>query len=534
MELHGRSIIGNQPTDTVSDDGSGFRAFDPAVGQSLDPLFCEATPADVERAFAFAESAFGTYGRKSPEEIAGFLERIAEKIVALGEELIERASAETGLPVKRLVGERSRTVSQLQMFADIVKEGSWVEATIDLPQPERKPLPKPDVRRMLIPLGPIVVFGASNFPLAFSVAGGDTASAFAAGNPVIVKAHPAHPGTSELVAEAIVRAVDETGLPAGIFSLLQGNSPELSLSLARHPATAAIGFTGSLRAGRAIYDAATRRPCPIPVYAEMGSVNPVFVLPGALTERADALASGLLQSVTLGVGQFCTCPGLVVGQQDGPMVSFLQQLEELIDTASPATMLHSGILHSYEEGLHRLAKIEGVRLRLSGAPAQKNKTEAQAAVLATDSNTFLKHGELGEEVFGPATVIVTCSSRKDMMDVASTLGGHLTATVHGTADDLREFKDLIVLLEKKVGRLIYNGFPTGVEVCAAMQHGGPYPATTDPRTTSVGGAAIKRFARPVCFQNFPQESLPIELQNNNQRRIWRTVDGELTKEDLHS
>ncbi len=531
MSIHGRSIVEGKP---ASGGSERFQALNPATGEPLEPVFFAATASDVDQALSLAENAFDVFRQQAADTTASFLENIAAQILTVGDQLIARASAETGLPVPRLIGERTRTLDQLRMFAGMVREGSWVEAIIDLPQPERKPLPKPDLRRMLIGIGPVVVFGASNFPLAFSVAGGDTASAFAAGNPVIVKAHPAHPGTSELVAEAIVRAVDETGLPAGIFSLLQGNSPELSLSLARHPATAAIGFTGSLRAGRAIYDAATRRPCPIPVYAEMGSVNPVFVLPGALTERADALASGLLQSVTLGVGQFCTCPGLVVGQQDGPMVSFLQQLEELIDTASPATMLHSGILHSYEEGLHRLAKIEGVRLRLSGAPAQKNKTEAQAAVLATDSNTFLKHGELGEEVFGPATVIVTCSSRKDMMDVASTLGGHLTATVHGTADDLREFKDLIVLLEKKVGRLIYNGFPTGVEVCAAMQHGGPYPATTDPRTTSVGGAAIKRFARPVCFQNFPQESLPIELQNNNQRRIWRTVDGELTKEDLHS
>ena len=531
MSIHGRSIVEGKP---ASGGSERFQALNPATSEPLEPVFFAATASDVDQALSLAENAFDVFRQQAADTTASFLENIAAQILTVGDQLIARASAETGLPVPRLIGERTRTLDQLRMFAGMVREGSWVEAIIDLPQPERKPLPKPDLRRMLIGIGPVVVFGASNFPLAFSVAGGDTASAFAAGNPVIVKAHPAHPGTSELVAEAIVRAVDETGLPAGIFSLLQGNSPELSLSLARHPATAAIGFTGSLRAGRAIYDAATRRPCPIPVYAEMGSVNPVFVLPGALTERADALASGLLQSVTLGVGQFCTCPGLVVGQQDGPMVSFLQQLEELIDTASPATMLHSGILHSYEEGLHRLAKIEGVRLRLSGAPAQKNKTEAQAAVLATDSNTFLKHGELGEEVFGPATVIVTCSSRKDMMDVASTLGGHLTATVHGTADDLREFKDLIVLLEKKVGRLIYNGFPTGVEVCAAMQHGGPYPATTDPRTTSVGGAAIKRFARPVCFQNFPQESLPIELQNNNQRRIWRTVDGELTKEDLHS
>ncbi|HEX9422573.1 MAG TPA: aldehyde dehydrogenase (NADP(+)) [Pyrinomonadaceae bacterium] len=531
MELHGRSIIGNQPTDTVSDDGSGFRAFDPAVGQSLDPLFCEATPADVERAFAFAESAFGTYGRKSPEEIAGFLERIAEKIVALGEELIERASAETGLPVKRLVGERSRTVSQLQMFADIVKEGSWVEATIDRAQLEREPLPKPDVRRMLIPLGPIVVFGASNFPLAFSVAGGDTASAFAAGNPVIVKAHPAHPATSEMVARAIVSAAQETGMPDGIFSLLQGASHQLSIKVVQHPAAAAVGFTGSLNAGRAIFDAAMQRPTPIPVYAEMGSINPVFMLPGALREKADALAAGLQQSVTLGAGQFCTCPGLVVGLKDAAMDHFAEMVGALIEKSPPATMLHQGILRTYRESVQRLKQMNGLWARQALKTADEDKTEGEATLFATDAETFLKNEELSEEVFGPTTVIVSCASRDEIMKVARNLRGHLTATIHGTAEDLEEFRDLVNLLQKKVGRLVYNGFPTGVEVCAAMHHGGPYPATTDARATSVGAYAIKRFVRPVCFQNFPQDVLPAELQDKNHLAIWRTVNGQLTRAD---
>jgi len=412
-----------------------------------------------------------------------------------------------------------------------VKEGSWIEAIIDRAQPERVPLPKPDVRRMLIAIGPVVVFGASNFPLAFSVAGGDTASALAAGNPVIVKAHPAHPGTSELVARAIARAAEESGMPAGTISLLQGTSPDLSLSLARHPAAAAVGFTGSLKAGRAIYDAAVQRPSPIPVYAEMGSINPVFVLPGALRERGEAFAVGLQQSVTLGVGQFCTCPGLVVGQQSEAMNNVIQRMEGLMGAATPATMLYPGILHSFQNGVRRLGALPGVALRSSVATADETKTEAQAAVFVTNSETLLEHQELGEELFGPSTVIATCTSKEDILKVARSLQGHLTATIHGTKDDLSEFRDLIDVLQEKVGRLVYNGFPTGVEVCAAMHHGGPYPATTDSRSTSVGKQAIKRFARPICFQNFPQEALPVVLQDANSRKIWRTIDGELTKDD---
>jgi len=531
MELHGRSIIGNEATDAVSDNGPTFRAFNPALGQQLEPLFFEATPTDIERSFVLAENAFAIYGRKSPEEIANFLERIGEKVVALGEELIERGSAETGLPTKRLVGERGRTVSQLQMFADIVREGSWVEATIDRAQLGREPLPKPDVRRMLIPLGPVVVFGASNFPLAFSVAGGDTASALAAGNPVIVKAHPAHPGTSEMVARAIVSAAKETGMPNGVFSLLQGTSNQLSIKIVKNPSAAAVGFTGSLKAGRAIYDAATQRPNPIPVYAEMGSVNPVFVLPGALREGTNALAAGLQESVTLGVGQFCTCPGLVVGLQDAAMDHFVAAVGDLIEKTPPATMLHQGILRTYREGVQRLGQLDGLHSRQASKPADESKTEAQPAVFATSAETFLRHEELGEEVFGPATVIVSCASRGEIMRVARNLHGHLTATIQGTAEDLEEFRDLISLLQKKVGRLVYNGFPTGVEVCAAMHHGGPYPATTDVRATSVGGYAIKRFARPVCFQNFPQDALPVELQDKNHRALWRTVDNQLTRDD---
>ncbi len=531
MELHGKSIIGNLSPGAVNGDGQTFRAYNPAVGQELDPVFYEATDAEVNLALSSAESAFDVYRSKSAEEIAGFLNAIAERIIALGDELIVRASAETGLPTKRLTGERARTVGQFRMFADLVAEGSWVEATIDRAQSERKPLPQPDVRRMLIPLGPVAVFGASNFPLAFSVAGGDTASALAAGNPVIVKAHPAHPGTSEMVGRAIVTAAEATGMPAGVFSLLQGTTHELSLKVVWHPATSAVGFTGSLTGGRAIFDAAAQRPNPIPVFAEMGSVNPVFVLPGALRERGADFAVGLQQSVTLGVGQFCTCPGLVVGLQDAGMTEFKQRIEELAATASPATMLHPGILRAYDEGVRRLEGTRGVETVRSRVETDAQKTEAGPAVFITDSNTLFSHKELTDEVFGPSTVIVRCNNREEMLRVARELEGHLTATIHGTVADIEEFRDLIELLQKKVGRVVFNGFPTGVEVCAAMHHGGPYPATTDARATSVGSYAIKRFARPVCFQDAPQTILPVELQDKNQRVIWRMVDGHLTHDD---
>lgn len=528
MHLHGKSIIGAEPT--IS-EGASFRAFNPALGEQLDPLFYEATDTDIERAFTLADSAFDIYRQKSAAEIAAFLDRIAEEIVALGEHLIHRAALETGLPVQRLTGECARTTGQLNMFANVVREGSWIEAIIDRAQPERKPLPKPDLRRMLIPIGPVVVFGASNFPLAFSVAGGDTASALAAGNPVVVKGHPAHPGTSELVARAIVRAAEMSNMPAGVFSLFQGKSNELSLKVVQHPDAAAVGFTGSLKAGRAIFDAASRRPIPIPVYAEMGSVNPVFVLPGALRERSNEVAEGLKRSVTMGAGQFCTCPGLVVGLHDSAMVDFTARMEELIESASPATMLHPGILCSYRAGVSRLEKINGVRSHRSKTTAVDCHTESEVAMFVTDAETFQKHDELGEELFGPSTVIVNCASKQELMGIARELRGHLTATVHGTAEDLVEFNDLIQLLQKKVGRLVFNGFPTGVEVCAAMHHGGPYPATTDAHWTSVGAAAIKRFARPICYQNFPQETLPVELRNRNECGIWRTLDNELTRAD---
>lgn len=528
MKIHGQNIIGKE----ISKRGAQtFRAFNPARGEQLEELFHEATIEEINQALEQAERAFHEYRQRPAADIAAFLERIADEIIELGDALIKRTGAETGLPEARLTGERARTVSQLRMFADVVREGSWVEASIDRALPDRQPLPKPDLRRMLIPMGPVVVFGASNFPLAFSVAGGDTASALAAGCPVVVKAHPAHPGTSEIVAGAIIKAIEATAMPDGLFSMLHGVGHEVSLALVRHPLTRAVGFTGSLRAGRALFDAAAARPDPIPVYAEMGSTNPVFVLPRLLRERGDAFAEGLKASVTLGTGQFCTNPGLVVGLEDEGLRRMTEKVNTLITGTPPATMLYPGILRAYKEGVEKFKVVGGVRVVQSETTPRAEGTEAGAAVFTTDANTLMENPQLGEELFGPSTLIVSCSSREEMERIARGLHGHLTATIHGTAEDLAEFKWLVSILENKVGRLVFNGFPTGVEVCASMQHGGPYPATTDARSTSVGTAAIKRFARPVCYQNFPQESLPVELRNANERNIWRLVDNEWAKED---
>jgi len=528
MELNGKSIIASK---TVDGGGNRFPAFAPALGKSIEPQFEAVTAEQVNQTLEAAEAAFHEYRQFSPERRAGFLEKIAEEILALGDALIERAHLETGLPKDRLTGERGRTVNQLKMFADLIREGSWVDARIDRAIPDRQPLPKPDLRRMLMPIGPVVVFGASNFPLAFSVAGGDTASALAAGCPVIVKAHHAHPGTSELVARAIAKAVEAAEMPAGVFSMLFGAGREVGVGLVKHPLTKAVGFTGSLSGGRALFDAAASRPDPIPVFAEMGSVNPVFILPGALRERADAIADGLKNSVMLGVGQFCTSPGLAIGLLDDNFAQFADKLNGLISTAQPGTMLYPGILEGYEAGVKKLSEIEGLQTTQSKIEPDAAKTEARPAVLATNARTFMRHHELSEEVFGPATLVVSCDSREEMERIARNLEGHLTATIHGTAEDIRDHTWLVSILENKAGRLIFNGYPTGVEVCASMHHGGPYPAMTDSRATSVGTAAIYRFARPVCYQGFPQEALPVELRNVNQRGIWRLVDNQLTKDN---
>ena len=516
----GKNLIAGTAVDAV--DGT-FTA-----GGAL-ATFEEASNTLVDRAVEAAGGAFEEFRRLPAEARAAFLESIAAGVEA-SDELIDAARIETSLPGPRLTGERARTAGQLRMFATLVREGSWVDARIDGALPERTPIPRPDIRRMLVPLGPVAVFGASNFPLAFSVAGGDTASALAAGCPVVVKAHPAHPATSEVAARVILDAANASGMPAGVVSLLQSTRNDVARALVQHPGIKAVGFTGSLRAGRALFDAAASRPEPIPVYAEMGSVNPMFILPRAAAERAAAIANGLKESVTLGVGQFCTNPGLTIGMGDPGFDDVVGQLEVLMRDAVPGTMLTPAICGAYQSGALRLSGIDGVSTTRSSATVQDS--QGVPALFVTRAEVFLAQHELREELFGPSTVVVRCGSRDEVYRVAQQLDGQLTATIHGTAADLEEYAPLVSILENKAGRLIINGFPTGVEVCPSMQHGGPYPATTDSRSTSVGTAAIHRFVRPVAYQNFPPSLLPVELQDGNARAIWRTVNGQLTKSPL--
>lgn len=518
----------NAPITTTSSTDS-FQGINPATGESLPGHFQEATTDEVAQACELAAKAFSKYRKKSGDEKAQFLEQIATEIEALGDELLIRAQAESGLPLARLTGERGRTTGQLRLFAEYLREGSWVNARIDTALPDRQPLPRPDLRQILRPLGPVGIFGASNFPLAFSVAGGDTASALAAGCPVVVKGHPAHPGTSKLVGEAISRAVAVCDMPAGTFSIVQGRTVAVGMAIVNHPAIKAVGFTGSFRGGKALFDAAARRPEPIPVYAEMGSTNPVFFLPKILQEKGSALAQSYIGSVTLGTGQFCTNPGLAVVQQSPEADTFLQEAGNTVTKSQPSAMLTQGIQRAFTEGIGKLSGAEGVNV-VAQATAVDSFAHGTPTLLKTSADALLANRALAEEVFGPSSVVVEASSREQLLAVAKGLEGHLTATVYGTDDELLEYADLLEILEQKVGRLLINGFPTGVEVSHAMQHGGPYPATTDSRSTSVGTNAILRFARPVCYQNFPNALLPDELKANNPLHIWRLVDGKWTNE----
>lgn len=525
MTVTGDNFVGTRKS---AQGGQTFRAFDPVANAALDPEFHSATEAEVDSAVQLAEEAFQVYRRKSGKERAAFLVKIAEEIEALGDALINRCHQETGLPLARLQSERGRTTGQLRMFADLISEGSWVDARIETALPDRQPIPKPDLRSMLIALGPVGVFGASNFPLAFSVAGGDTASALAAGCTVVCKAHPSHPGTSELVAGAILRAAEKTGMPNGVFSLLHGPGPEVGLAIVRHPLIQAIGFTGSFGGGKALFDEAAKRPVPIPVYAEMGSINPVFILPDAQNSKAEELSNMVSASVTLGVGQFCTNPGILVTQSGRTVSEFEKLLAKKIEACPAGPMLSPGIKKNYESGLDNLKRQPDVEL-LSQGKADGVNTAGVPHVLRTSVKNFLSNHELGKEVFGPSTLIVASETREDLLEVAKAMDGQLTATLIGTLEELPNYADLVNVLERKVGRLIVNGLPTGVEVCHAMVHGGPFPATTDSRSTSVGTAAIFRFARAVCYQGFPQSLLPDELKDGNPLSIWRLVNGQRTK-----
>jgi 2,5-dioxopentanoate dehydrogenase len=531
IEIQGTNIIG---FGQFAGSANILRGFNPREGVAIEPDFHEANASEVDKALDLAEAAAVELRALSGERIADFLLAVREEIIALGDPLLQRASLESGLDIARLTGERDRTTNQLKMFADLVREGSWLDVRIDPAIPDRKPLPRVDLRRMLRPIGPVAVFGASNFPLAFSVAGGDTAAAFAAGNPVVVKAHPAHPGTSELVARAIVQAVRKQSLPEGTFSMLNGVTPETSLAVVNHPKTKAVAFTGSERAGRALFDAASRRPEPIPVFAEMGSTNPIFVLAGALDGegKPESLAEALFKSATIGVGQFCTCPGLVFAVEGEPLTAFVNKLVGFFEKSTPGTMLNPVVAKNYRDRFETAAGVKDVRAYKAETAADAQRTEGRPGVLVTDGANWLSQKTLHEEIFGPATIIVRCSSEAELLACSKELSGSLTASLHGTPDDLSRHAELVNFLTQRAGRLIFNGFPTGVEVGHAMYHGGPYPATTDEKFTSVGATAIYRFARPVCYQNFPEELLPAELQNANPRGIWRRIDGQLTKNAL--
>ncbi len=524
--LLGLSLLAGQ---TGATGGTVFHAVNPATGENLAPDFHEASLAEVNSALNAAAAAFEIYRAVPAETRARLLDTIASEIEALGDALLQRAHAETGLPLPRLTGERARTCGQLRLFAAVVREGSWVDARIDTALPDRQPLPRPDLRRMLIALGPVVVFGSSNFPFAFSVAGGDTASALAAGCPVVVKAHRAHAGTAELVGHAVVRAVAACGLPAGLFSLVHGGGSTVGIAMVKHPAVTAVGFTGSHAAGRALCDAAASRPHPIPVFAEMSSLNPVFLLPGALRDRGPAIATGLCGSFTLGVGQFCTKPGLVFALRGADTSAFLEKLSAAVQGAACATMLTPGIRTAFLENRAAVTGLAGVTLlaAASAAPDAK-KTEAQPSVAVTTAQNFLAHPALATEAFGPFTLVVTAETAAELTACARALEGQLTATLHGNTDDLASAAPLVALLEQKAGRLVLNAFPTGVEVSPAMNHGGPSPAASDTRFTSVGTAALLRFARPICYQSFPAALLPAALQDSNPLGLMRLVDGQRT------
>ncbi|MEU2006515.1 aldehyde dehydrogenase (NADP(+)) [Rhodococcus sp. NPDC019627] len=523
-DVTGQMIIAGKP---VQGTGPTIHGVNPATGERLEPGFAHGTERDVETACAAADEAFAPYRATSSEDRAQFLEAIADNIEALGDTLVTRACAESGLPQGRITGEVGRTSGQLRLFAGVLRDGGWNGARIDPAQPDRIPLPRADIRQRKIPLGPVAVFGASNFPLAFSVAGGDTASALAAGCPVVVKAHDAHPGTSELVGWAIADAVASTGMPAGTFSLLYGPGPGLGTALVKDSRIKAVGFTGSRSGGTALVAAAAGRPEPIPVYAEMSSINPVFLLESALASRGADLGRAFVASLTLGSGQFCTNPGLVIAV-DGPgLAAFVSAANAAVAETVPTPMLTPVIAGSYADGVAALEGAATVEARGAESDAPNS---CRAALFSSDADTFLGSDVLQQEVFGASSLVVKCRDAEQVRAVAARLEGQLTATVHADEEDLGEAGRLLSVLELKAGRILFDGWPTGVEVGHAMVHGGPYPATSDSRTTSVGSLAIERFLRPVAYQDVPPSLLPTAVADGNPEQLWRRIDGRLTQD----
>lgn len=525
--MNGLNLIGNEYAEANT---SAFKAINPLTGEFLEGEFFPAQQNDVDEALALAVSAFAVYKNIDKDRKAAFLRAIGDEILALGDALIERACAESGLPLGRIQGERGRTIGQLNLFADLVAEGSWVEAIIDNELPDRQPAPRPDIRRMLVAMGPVVVFGASNFPLAFSVAGGDTASALASGCPVVVKAHAAHPGTSALVASAIQKAVLATGMPAGVFSMVFDNGYEIGAQLVKHPKTKAVTFTGSFKGGMALTKLAAEREEPVPVFAEMGSINPVLLLPEALESRAEKIAEQYAASITMGAGQFCTNPGLLLGIASAGLNRFKDTLAEKIGEITSSTMLTPGICKNYQTLASEMLLEKEVSLIVKSEKAVAGASnQALATIAEVSAKVFLANPKLKEEVFGPWSLLVVAENAEELEAVLDYAGGQLTLSVMAEAGELTAYQSLLTKAEDITGRILLNGVPTGVEVCAAMQHGGPFPATNDSRFTSVGSTAIRRFVRPLSWQNWDKALLPAALQDGNPLGIWRMVDNKMIK-----
>lgn len=526
--ITGKNYIGHNLTATGN---KKFKTFNPVLNVENDWEFIEATPLEVNEAAELAVDAFKKYSKVSGIKKAKFLREIAQGIEALGNQLLNVYSAESGLPLGRAKGERGRTIGQLLAFADHIEEASWVEASIDTAQPKREPIPKVDLRKMNVPIGPVAVFGASNFPLAFSTAGGDTASALAAGCPVIVKSHPMHAGTGELVASVVVEAAKKTGMPNGVFSNLNSSDAEVGQVLVKHPQIKAVGFTGSIAGGKALYDIAANRKEPIPVFAEMGSVNPVIIFPEALESRAEHLAKTYAGSITLGAGQFCTNPGLIIGIESEALSQFVDTLSEEILKIEPLCMLHPNIYKAYKKNKAHVLSQNEVSVKADYNGGIKDNFAGQV-VSVINGDAFLHNPVLHQEVFGPFSIIVQCSNIEQLNTVISKLEGQLTGTVISDNKELEKYKNIVSTLQNKVGRLIFNGVPTGVEVCPSMQHGGPFPASTDSRFTAVGVDSIKRWVRPFSYQDWPNELLPDELKNENPLGISRRVNNVKTKDKI--
>ncbi len=522
--ITGKNYIGNQ----LSAKGTKtYKTFNPQLNTENDAVFFEAISEEINQAVILASEAFKEYKNISGVKKALFLRTIADEIENLGDELIDMYISESGLPVGRAGGERGRTVGQLRTFATYIEEGSWVEASIDMAEPERQPIPKVDLRKMLVPLGPIVVFGASNFPLAFSTAGGDTAAALAAGCPVIVKSHPMHSGTGELVASAVIKAAEKTGMPNGVFSNLNSSGIEVGQKLVKYPKVKGVGFTGSIRGGRALFDLASQRPEPIPVFAEMGSINPVVILPEALKIKATDWAKTYAGSITLGAGQFCTNPGLLIGIKSDGLTEFTGVLAKEIVKIEPSCMLHPNIIKAYEKNKETAISQKGLTVLADFNKTAKNNYGRQV-VSKVDGKTFLENPTLHQEVFGPFSLVVECDNEEQLEQILEQLEGQLTGTIIGENKDISDNKKIIIAMQNRVGRIIFNGVPTGVEVCPSMLHGGPYPASTDARFTAVGVDSIKRWVRPFSYQSCPNNLLPDELKNENPLGILRNINGDKT------